>query len=118
MAVSFQFETRVYNFENPQFGNRNDLSFERISKRTRGNSLIIVGDGVLTEVLVLPFTFSLEAEKKRMLAMLKETIGEIGTYTDHEGQDWSGVIRNPEAQAVQNGRNGHSIEIQFEGDMI
>lgn len=120
LKTRFTFNTRNYDFRRPILGNGNDISFQRISRRTRGGDLIIFRDSdwPKTETLTLTFDFDTDAEMKRMLVMLRETAGFFIYYRDHENRLWFGLIQNPDATAEQPGRNTYRITIVFEGDQV
>lgn len=120
MSVSFNVAGLIYVFQNPEMGNTDELSFQRVTNKTRGGDLIIFRDPdwPKTEVLGLQFNFCLEADYRRMMNMIKASIGLLIHYTDHENRTWYGVIQNPDTEGAQTGRQSWEIELKFEGDMV
>lgn len=119
LKVKFTFGNQTWFFRRPQIGNQDELAFTRISRKTRGGDLIIFRDPEWpkTETQVITFDFNTEAELRQMQTMMKQTIGEIITYTDHENKNWVGFIANPDADGVQSGINHYVITLRFEGDL-
>lgn len=119
-TVKFTFNGQDHVFRQPTMGNRDDISFQRINRRSRGGDVIIFRDDdwPKTETLALTFDFDQEVDKNRLLYLLKISLGEELTYLDHENKLWSGVIQNPDTEAVQTGRNSFIIQVVFEGDMV
>lgn len=107
-------------FKAPIMGNTNDLSFQRVNRRTRGGDLTIYRDPdwPITEVLSLTFSFTLEADADRLMQVIRSTTGRIINYYDHEGHTWLGVIQNPETQKVQVSKNSYQVQLNFEGDLV
>lgn len=120
MSVTFVYNGNNYNFRNPQMGNGDNISFQRVNRRTRGGDLILFRDvdWPKTEVLTLTFNFSRESEARALINLVRATIGRIIQYRDHENRLWEGVIQNPDAEITQPGRNTFQIQINFEGDQV
>lgn len=120
LKTKFTFGTREYEFRRPILGNTDELSFQRVDRRTRGGDLIIFRDAdwPKTETLGLTFDFDTDAEMKRMLNFLRETAGFFIYYRDHENRLWYGLVQNPNAKASQPGRSSYQITIVFEGDQV
>lgn len=118
--IKFTYNGIDFLFRSPDFGNINEISFERVNRRSRGGDVIIFRDTdwPKTEVLNLNFTLTKEADARTILYLIKETTGKIIQYTDHENRVWEGVIQNPDAELIQTGRSTWSINILFEGDQV
>ncbi len=118
--IAFIYNGVTHNFRNPEFTNTNELSFQRINRMSRGGDLHIFRDTdwPKTEALSLLFSFPEEVDLERLQKLIQISVGEVMTYTDHEGTTWSGVIQNPNAKAVQTGRNSRDITIVFEGEQV
>lgn len=118
LTTRFTYGTKNYDFRRPILGNRNDIAFQRINRRTRGGDLIIYRDTEWpkTETLNLTFDFDRDEVMKAFLVMLRETAGNFIYYRDHENRLWYGLIQNPDAKATQEGRSTYKISIIFEGD--
>lgn len=120
MSVSFDLIGSVHTFRNPELGNTDSLSFQRVTNKTRGGDLIVFRDPdwPKTEVLGLKFIFPEEVDYRRMMNVIRSTVGRMIYYTDHENRQWYGVIQNPETEGTQTGRNSWEIDINFEGDLV
>jgi hypothetical protein len=118
--VTFVLNGVSHQFRNPSLGNIDELSFQRINRRTRGGDLIIYRDSdwPKTEVQNLTFTFPKEADAQRMLQLVRNSIGQLMQYTDHENRTWEGIIQNPATELVQTNRSIWTINILFEGDLV
>lgn len=119
-TVKFVYKTIEYEFRRPTLGNSDELSFQRINRRSRGGDLIIFRDDEWpkTETLNLRFVFFKEKELQDFKAFMDICLGDIVEYTDHEDTVWSGLIQNPDAEAAQTGRYSYEITIVFEGDQV
>lgn len=108
-----------YVFRNPELGNTDELSFQRVTNKTRGGDLILFRDPdwPKTEILSLKFIFPEEVDYRRMMNMIKVSVGLLIHYTDHENRVWYGVISNPETEGTQTGRFSWEIDLKFEGDL-
>ncbi len=120
MNIKFTFESVDYFFRRPTLGNKNELAFQRISRRSRGGDLIIFRDEdwPKTETLSLTFDFLKESDATDFLYFISLTLGSFVYYTDHENRQWLGVIQNPDAECVQAGRYSYQVSIIFEGDQV
>lgn len=119
-AVYFSLDNRVYGWRQPELGNVDRLSFQRVNSRSRGGDIILFRDNdwPKTETLVLTFKFTCAPEAESFKTFLRVTLGRFVNYQDHEAQIWHGVITTPDAAVVQEGLNDWSITIEFEGDLI
>lgn len=120
LKVTFAQGNYTWQFRRPQLGNQDEVSFQRISRKSRGGDIIIFRDAEWpkTEVQIIQFDFNTEAELRKMRDMIRQTLGTILTYTDHENKQWSGFIQNPDAESVQSGINHFTITLKFEGDLL
>ena len=101
----------------PEFGNKDRLQFNRISRETRGGTLIVFADPrwprVETQVLtVIGLSF---AEAQAFLSFVQAYLGlEVG-FVDWEGRYWTGIITNTTDPVVQDGRGAlYTISFEFE----
>lgn len=114
--VTFTYNGRSNQFRNPIIGNTDELSFQRVSRTSRGGDIIIFRDSEWpkTEVFNLTFDFDRDFDYQRLLNFIRESIGQIIQYTDHENNTWSGVIQNPEVAGQQSGLNNYQVNVLFE----
>lgn len=120
MSVTFTYNGSNFSCRNPSMGNMDEISFQRINRRSRGGDLILFRDAdwPKTEVLQLTFNFSQESEGRNLINLIRATIGKFIYYRDHENRLWYGVIQNPDAELVQPGKNTWQVHISFEGDQV
>jgi len=100
----------------PEFGNKDRLQFNRISRETRGGKLIVFADPVWPKVETQVLTISgLRYEQAQAyLAFVDTHLGmEVG-FVDWEGFYWKGVITNPNDPAVEDARDMFTISFEFE----
>ena len=118
--ITWTYNNIDYNFRNPVFGNEDQLSFQRINRKTQGGDLTIFRDNdwPKTEVLKLIFSFDKESDRNYLLEFVRLSTGQIVQYRDHENRLWEGFITNPGTEVVQSGKNAFVIEILFEGDLV
>lgn len=119
LTLTFPFvsPTSTLVLRNPDFQNRDRLSFNRINRETRGGTLIVFADptwpkqqNLILQISVMNATML--ADFKTFLAA---SLGlEIGLL-DWEGRQWRGVITNPDTALVHVGRGNRSVSIEFQG---
>jgi hypothetical protein len=103
----------------PSLGNKDRLSFNRISRESRGGTLIVYADPIWprTQTLALTFSALQQAETSTLLGFLNAHVGcEIGMM-DWEHRYWRGVIVNPDAPAIEDRFGSYTINLEFEGEL-
>jgi len=105
---------------NPEFGDKNRLQFNRISRETRGGTLIVYADPMWPKIETLALTFSglspMQAEA--LLDFIRNHIGqEIGIW-DWERRRWTGIITQPNEPVVEDDRNQFTGSFEFEGELV
>jgi hypothetical protein len=104
----------------PEFGNKNRLQFNRISRETRGGTLIVYADPMWPKIETLVLTFSAlkPAQAEALLEFMENHLGlEIGLW-DWEGRQWTGVITNPNDPVVQDSKYSFTGSLEFEGQLV
>lgn len=102
---------------NPEFGNKDRLQFNRISRETRGGTLVVYADPIWPKVEVQVLTFmGLSQDKARgLLTFMADHLGELVGFMDWEGRYWQGVITNPNDAVVHDGRGAQfTASLEFE----
>ncbi len=104
---------------NPQFGNIDRLSFDRINRETRGGTLIMFVDPKWPKQQVMNVTITAlkRSQKDALLAFFNTSIGQDIGYLDHENRLWRGIILTPEAIITNNDRGGYTVTFEFEGTL-
>jgi hypothetical protein len=103
----------------PDLGNKDRLQFNRITRETRGGTLIVFADPLWPKVQVQVLSFSglSETEARGLLDFMTTHLGlEIG-YVDWEHRYWTGVITNTTEPMVQDGRGMYAASFEFEGEL-
>ena len=104
----------------PNLGNRDRLQMNRISRETRGGTLITFADPIWpkVETLVLDFSGLTWAEANGLYTFMNNHLGlEIGVL-DWEHRFWSGVITDLSAPIVQDGPGcKYTMGFEFEGEL-
>lgn len=102
----------------PRFGNRDRLQMNRISRETRGGTLITFADPAWPKVqtLVLQWLGLTESAAMELLDFIEEHLGREIHLEDWEGRTWVGVIMEADP-AVEDGKRGYSLGLTFEGEL-
>lgn len=103
----------------PEFGNRDQNSYTRVSRETRGGELVVYADPDWPELRTLSCTVTgLKAsEVEEYLVFMYATLGKTIEICDWEGRLWTGVLTNPEEAITQDGKERFTISFQLEGRM-
>jgi hypothetical protein len=104
----------------PEFGNKDRLQFNRISRETRGGTLVVYADPMWpkTQTLVLTFAALKPFQAFNLQRFMETYLGlEIG-LTDWEGRQWTGVIINPNDPVVQDSKFSFTGSFEFEGQLV
>ena len=98
--------TSSVELRSPEFGNKDRLQFNRISRETRGGTLIVFADPIWPkiETQVLTFTGLSQTQAFALQTFISTYLGlEVG-FVDWEQRYWQGVITNTTEPVVQDGR--------------
>lgn len=108
------FETSV-TIRAPEFGNRDQISFDRINQETRGGSLKIFADPTWAkeQILILQFVALTEDEAQDVLDFFQETLGKEIGIRDWENRLWRGIITTPDAQLTRH-KGTCNVDLSFE----
>lgn len=103
----------------PEFGNRDQNAYTRVSRETRGGNLIVYSDPDWPSIRTLACTITglKSDEVEEYLEFLYATLGRVIELSDWEGRLWSGVMTNPEEPITQDGKDRYTISFQLEGQM-
>jgi len=106
---------------NPNLGNIDRLSMQRINRESRGGTLIVFADPIWPKVQTMLLSFSgLSQQQGQDLMTFMEThIGEEIRVIDWEDRLWRGVIVNPQDPVVQDGPGcRYTASYEFEGEKV
>jgi hypothetical protein len=100
-------------------GNKDRLQFNRISRETRGGTLVVYADPIWpkVQVQVLTFTGLVESQARGLLDFLAAHVGEEVGWIDWEQRRWRGIITNPTDAVVQDGREMYTANVELEGTL-
>ena len=103
----------------PNLGNKDRLVFNRISRETRGGTLIVYADPIWPKIQTLALNFSglTEDEKDDLLEFFDSHLGQEIGLLDWEHRYWKGVIMTPDDPIVQDTRDTYSASFEFEGEL-
>jgi hypothetical protein len=110
--------TEFLTLRSPEFGNKDRLQFNRISRETRGGTLRVFADTIWPKVETRALTFRglSRLQVQDYLTFLENHLGlEVG-FVDWEGFYWKGVILNPSESTVQDSRDIYTVSFEFEGE--
>jgi hypothetical protein len=104
---------------NPDFGNNDRLSFQRINRVTRGGTLVVFADPnwPKQEVLSVTVSWLKRQEADALLTFIQDSLGQEIGLLDWEGKQWRGIITTPDASITHNGRHNRVISFEFEGEL-
>ncbi len=103
----------------PEFGNQDSLAFDRISRKTMGNEIVIYADPrwpkqQTLQVTVLALT---DVQVRDLLILFKDSLGKDIRFEDWEGRTWKGIITTPEADVTRASNCRNSVSFSFEGEL-
>ena len=104
----------------PDLGNKDRLQFNRVSRESRGGTLVVFADPMWPKVQTQMLTFSglKEQEARSLLDFMAAHLGlEVG-YVDWEQRLWTGIITNPTEAMVQDGIGMFTVGFEFEGELV
>jgi hypothetical protein len=105
---------------NPEFGDKDRLQFNRVSRETRGGTLIVYADPMWPKIETLVLTISgLSVDQaEALLEFMENHVGqEIGIW-DWEQRRWTGIVTNPNDPALEDGRDMFTASLEFEGQLV
>ena len=103
----------------PDLGNKDRLNFSRISRETRGGTLIVFADSKWPKLhtLVLSFSGLRRTEAQALLAFMGTYLGQEIGLIDWEHRYWRGVILAPDQPVIENSSDNFSASFEFQGEL-
>lgn len=104
----------------PNLGNRDRLQMNRISRETRGGTLIVYADLMWPKIntLVLNFSGLSWVEASGLHTFMDSHLGQEIGVLDWEHRFWSGVITKLDDPITQDGKGcQYSVGFEFEGEL-
>ena len=104
----------------PKFGDRDRNAYTRINRETRNGEIIVYADPTWPKVRTMAVTIVgiTKADMEAYQSLIYEHLGQLIGLTDWYGNEWEGVITDPNSPAVHDGTQGWTISFKFEGDII
>lgn len=117
-SVTFTFGSTILTLPKPDMNNADKFDFNRINRRSRGNTLIVYRDPTWPKTRTLSLSFSWIKENKlyEILSFLDLTLGREVFYIDHHGVQWKGIIMTPAAQLTQESSANIGLVLEFQGE--
>jgi hypothetical protein len=104
---------------NPDFANKDNLTFNRVNRTTRGGILIVFADPNWPKVQKLSVQVS--ALRSPQVADLRTffalSLGKEVGLLDHENRQWRGIIINPDTPILNPEHGDYSVSFEFEGEL-
>jgi hypothetical protein len=103
----------------PKFGNRDRLQMNRISRETRGGTLIVFADPIWPKIQALSVQFEglTWDEASGLLEFMEDHLGQEIGLLDWEHRYWVGVVVSTTDPVVHDGKHGYSASFEFEGEL-
>lgn len=103
----------------PNLGNKDRLAFNRISRETRGGTVIVFADPDWPKIQtqVVQFSGLLRVEAQALLAFIEDHLGEEVGMIDWEHRYWRGIITVPDEPVVEDRFDSFTASFQFEGEL-
>lgn len=104
---------------NPDWGNDDKLTYNRLNQTTRGGTLVVFADPQWPKFKTLSFQIQgiPDATYDALVQFLEDSLGQEIGLLDWEGRNWRGIITNPDTAVSANGVCKNSVSIEFEGDL-
>lgn len=104
----------------PNLGNRDRSQMNRISRETRGGTLIVYADPIWPKIqtLVLNFSGLTTVEAHALHTFMDDHLGQEIGLMDWEHRFWGGVLTKLDDPIVQDGKGcKFSVGLEFEGEL-
>lgn len=104
----------------PNLDNLERQAFQRISRESRGGSLIVFADPAWPKHkrFVVEFTALKETEGQSLLSFIETSLGQEIGYRDHENRSWKAVIVNPGEPLVRNRDDVLTMQLELEAELV
>jgi len=105
---------------NPDFSNRESVDVDRAINVSRGGTPKLVRDPQWPKQTTHTIGISVMTRAKalELLDFLKNCLGLLVTYTDHEARVWEGIIINPDSAVTDNGDCRYSATLNIASTLV
>ncbi len=103
---------------NPELGDKDISQFQRISRETRGGTLVVFSDPIWprTQKIILEFTGLTEEKGQEFLTFLNLSLGQLVDLIDWDSRKvWGGILTAPQSPIVRDGPCKVFATVEFEG---
>lgn len=113
-------DSNSISLRNPELGDRDRLSFQRINRETRGGTLIVYAnpEWPRSQQLVLEIRGLSETKSQDLLTFIQNSLGQNIELRDWEGREWGGLITSIQEPIIRNSECNNAITIEFEGGYL
>jgi len=119
LTYPFVSPTLTVVLRNPEYANKDDLSFNRVNRQTRGGTLVVFVDQTWpkTQKLAVEIRWLKPAQVTDLLELFTSSLGKEVGLLDHENRLWRGIIINPDTPVANPGRDDYTVSFEFEGEL-
>lgn len=105
---------------NPNFDNTEQFEFRRINRRTKGGELDLFRDEDWPKVerVLMSFTWLSDTQRADLFYFLQKSLGQEIGLLDFESRQWKGFILTPTSAISEPKQHGHSVSLEFEGELV
>lgn len=120
LTYPFVSPTTTLVLRNPEFDDRDGLSFARVNRLTQGGTLVIYSDPIWSKQRVLQVTIKAlkKAKAEELLDFLGDSLGKEVGLLDHMNQQWRGLITKPDNPVSEDERGAYTVSLEFEGEIV
>lgn len=111
--------TDTLTLRNPRFGNRDRVQTNRITRETRGGTLIVFADAMWPKVQTQIYQFeALSWEQANgLFTFLDGHLGQEIGVLDHHGRYYRGIVVTAEDPIAHDGKRGFSVGFEIEAEL-
>ena len=108
------------NIRPPGFGNRDRNAYTRINRETRGGHLIVFADPTWVNKRSIHVTLTglKRSDIDNIQNLFYTYLGKLIGLTDWEGNEWEGVITDPDQPVTHDSKHNWTVSFTFEGEII
>lgn len=112
--------TDLITLRTPNFGDRDQTSYNRINRESRGGTLQIFRDPTWPkqQTLLMDFSALKDSIVPDILTFLETTLGQKISFRDWNGRLWTGVIINPDTAIVDQGVDRNDLALEIAVDQV
>lgn len=111
--------TDTLTLRNPRFGNRDRVQANRITRETRGGTLIVFADAMWPKVQTQVYQFEALSweQASGLFHFIDNHLGQEIGVLDHEGRYWRGIVVTAEDPIAHDGKRGFSVGFEIEAEL-